>query len=341
MIVEDWQRLLAMEMSPTRSRALLESAGFSPSKVLESPHLKDKERAKAGSADIAALQRALTSGVECLVEGDYPPQLFSLELPPPALFVHGQSECLQQPTVAIVGTRNASTYGRACAFKFAQAFARAGVTVVSGGALGIDASAHKGAMEGGGSTVAVLAGGVDNVYPAVHAGLFRQIRENGCLVSQFAVGSRPNEFKFLIRNALVAMLSLAVVVIEAPPRSGALRTAHDANDIGREVFVVPGDIDRLSFRGSFNLMREGATLVDHPDQVLEALDLEPALPMSVAPPASSLSEKVLATLSTHPIPTEKIVEQTGINAADVLSELTLLELDGRVTREAGGYAVRL
>ncbi|HEY0868315.1 MAG TPA: DNA-processing protein DprA [Fimbriimonas sp.] len=340
MTVEAWQRLLAAEVSPAKSRALLEGSGsfFDPA---TSPLLTDREKDKAAAADLDALQRALAAGARLLGPEDYSEGLACLDFAPPALFAHGDAECLHRPTVAIVGTRDVSTYGRACAFKFAQAFARAGVTVVSGGALGIDASAHKGALESGGKTVAVLAGGVDHVYPSVHGGLFRQIRESGCLVSQFAVGSKPTEYKFLMRNALVAMLSLAVVVIEAPPRSGALRTARDANEIGREVFVVPGDVTRLSFRGSFNLIRDGATLVDNPDQVLEALDLEPALPLDVRPPASTTAQQVLAVLSTTPTPTEKIVEQTKIDAADVLSELTMLELEGRVTREPGGYAVRL
>jgi DNA processing protein len=241
--------------------------------------------------------------------------------------------------VAIVGTRGASAYGRACAMKFAEALARAGVTVVSGGALGIDAAAHKGALEAGGRTVAVLAAGIDNVYPSVHAGLFRQIRAQGALVSQFAVGVKPGDYRFLVRNSLVAALSQAVLVVEAPLRSGAMRTAHAAAEYGRDVFVVPANIDLLSFSGSFSLIRDGAALVSHPDEVLEALGISPA-PVEPQPAAVGLAAKILAVLSTATKSTERIVQDVGGDAPEILSELTMLELEGRVIRDAGGYALR-
>lgn len=337
MTAEYWQRLLAAELNPAKSRALMEGSGS----LADSPILSDREREKVRDADMQAMERALSRGVRILTSDEYPETLSALDCPPPALFVDGCIESLYRPCVAIVGTRNASHYGRACAFKFAQAFARAGVTVISGGALGIDANAHKGALEARGSTAAVLAGGVDHVYPAVHGPLFRQICDQGCLISQFAAGSRPNEYKFLVRNGLVAALSLAILVVEAPYRSGALRTAHEANELGREVFVVPSDVDRLSFNGSFHLIREGATLVYTPDQVLESIGVDPVKARQAEPPASTVAQKVLSALSTTPIPTEKIAEVTGIDAAELLSELTMLELDGQVVREAGGYAVRL
>ena len=258
---------------------------------------------------------------------------------PPALFVRGDVSALQAPCVAIVGTRAASAYGRACAQKFAEGFARAGVTVVSGGALGIDAAAHLGALSAGGRSVAVLAGGVDNVYPSVHAGLFARIREAGCLVSQFACGAKPGEHKFLLRNDLVAALCAAVLVVEAPNKSGALRTASAAADLGREVFVVPAAIDNRAYWGSFNLVRDGAGLVYHPDQVLESLGIAPVAPAPVAPPEGD-AERIVGILSVDPIDPERIVERTGLDASTVLAELTLLEIDGRVLRHAGGYALR-
>lgn len=259
---------------------------------------------------------------------------------PSAIFIDGDASALDAPCVAIVGTRSASLYGKACAMKFAEAFARAGVTVVSGGALGIDAAAHQGALAAGGRTAAVLAAGVDNVYPAVHAGLFGQIRAQGCLVSQFAVGSKPADYRFLIRNTLIAALCHAVLVVEAPLRSGAMRTANAAAEYGRDVFVVPANIDMLSFAGSFHLIREGASLASHPDDVLDALGIAPVAAQEAAPP-SSAGDRILAVLSTRPIPTEKIVELSGLDTAEVLSELTMLELEGRVLRDAGGYAIRL
>lgn len=303
------------------------------------PSLSDGERRRLVQAPDEPLQRALERGVRPLVGDDLPELVLEAPGAPVAMFVDGEPEIFNAPTVAIVGTRSASTYGRACAQKFAEAFARAGVTVVSGGALGIDAAAHTGALDAGGKTAAVLAAGVDHVYPAVHAGLFARIRQQGCLVSQFAVGTKPNEYKFLIRNALVAALSQAVLVIEAPLKSGAMRTAHVAAEYGRDVFVVPANIDAWTFAGSFSLIRDGASLVTHPDEVLEAMGVAPVGAEPVAP-ASSLGEQILAVLTVQPLATELIVERTGLPTVDVLSELTMLELEGRVIRDAGGYAIK-
>ena len=284
------------------------------------------------------LDHYLKGGVQLLEFEDYPELLHESGNVSPALFIKGQVDCLHEPTVAIVGTRNASLYGRACAQKFAYALAKAGVTVVSGGALGIDAAAHKGALEAGGKTAAVLATGLDIVYPRVHHGLFQQISESGCLVSQFAIGSRMNEFKFLVRNVLIASLSSAIIVIEAPAKSGALSTATAANELGREVFVVPANIDMNGFYGSFGLLRDGATILTHPDQVLESLQIEPVqdAPRELA---SGVGEQILSVLSSSPLSTEKIVELTGLEPAEILSEITILELDGRVMRGSGGYIV--
>lgn len=304
-----------------------------------SPVLSDADRRRMESVGMEPLQKALRDGLQVLEFEEYPEPLQESGNVSPALFLRGRSDCLYAPTVAIVGTRSASLYGKACAYKFAQALARAGVTVVSGGALGIDAAAHRGALEAEGRTVAVLATGVDTVYPRVHHGLFQQIADSGCLVSQFAVGSRINDFKFLIRNVLIAGLSSAVIVIEAPAKSGALSTATAANELGREVFVVPANIDMHGFQGSFSLLRDGATLVTHPDQILESLQIEPIVETPL-PVASSLGARILGVLGAQPLSTEKIVELTGLDPSDVLSELTDLELDGRVIRGAGGYALR-
>lgn len=338
-----WQLLLAGELSSRSARTLAAELSDAPDPLngLRShPSLGEGARRRIASSDFADLDRAQKAGAQVLTAVDFPELLAECE-GPPAFFVHGDRKALDAPCIAIVGTRNASVYGKACAQKFAEGFARAGVTVVSGGALGIDAAAHQGALKASGRTAAVLAGGIDNVYPAVHGGLFAQIREAGCLVSQFACGARPGEHKFLLRNDLIAALSLAVLVIEAPAKSGALRTAATAADLGRDVFVVPATIDNRAYWGSFNLARDGASLVYHPDQVLEALGIEPVSPDS--PPAAAPAgdaERVLAALTVEPIPAEKIVERTGLEASAVLSELTLLELDGRILRDAGGYALK-
>lgn len=338
-----WQHFLAAELPIAKGRALL--AELDPSsrdavqKLVQHPALSPGEKRRLAAVSDSAFEKLLASGAQIISEDQFPEQLETTGNYT-ALFVDGDWASVQAPCVAIVGTRNASTYGKACAQKFAEALGRAGVTVVSGGALGVDAAAHKGALAGGGKTVAVLAGGIDRIYPPVHAGLFQQIRENGCLVSQFAAGSKPEAYKFLVRNALIAAISHAVLVIEAPVKSGALATAHAAGDMGRELFVLPGSIDNPAYWGSFNLIRDGATLVYYPDQILDALGVQPAPPVAVAEPASDMGSRILAVLSVEPLATERIVERTGLDTSDVLSELTLLELDGRVIRDAGGYALR-
>ena len=290
-------------------------------------------------ASLTALDEVRQRGARLWLEEEYSETLSLVaEFVSPALFVHGNVDCLARPTVGIVGTRNASPYGKACAHKFAEALAAQGITIVSGGALGIDAAAHRGALAAGGSTVAVLAGGIDHVYPAVHHTLFNEIKKNGCLISQFAAGSRPNDYKFLARNQTVAALSQVLLVVQAPVRSGALSTAHAMADLGREVMVVPANIDSHDFRGSFNLLRDGAALVYHPGQVMDALGLDPRS-MRKNGQAEEPSG-LLAVLNLEPTPVERIVERTGLSTSDVLAELTMLELEGRVTREAGGYLLR-
>ncbi|RYD66766.1 MAG: DNA-processing protein DprA, partial [Verrucomicrobiaceae bacterium] len=160
-----------------------------------------------------------------------------------------------------------------------------------------------------------------------------------CLVSQFACGAKPGEHKFLLRNDLIAALCLAVLVVEAPGKSGALRTAATAADLGREVFVVPATIDNRSYWGSLNLIRDGATLVYHPDHVLQSLGIEPVSAVSISAPEGD-AERILATLTVDPLDVETVVEQSGLDASTVLSELTMLEIDGRILKHAGGYAIK-
>jgi len=339
-----WQRLLAAELPPQRRRGLFEDLGdgpFTEERLLQA--LSPSERQAAERADFAALARALERGVRLLEQDRFPQPLASADHGPPALFVWGDERCLEAPKIAIVGTRNASAYGKACAIKFAESFAKAGVTVVSGGALGIDAAAHEGALDAGGATVAVLGTGVDVAYPAAHRGLFDRIRRSGLLVSQFAVGTKALAYRFPIRNHLIAALSSAVVVIEAPGGSGAILTANAAAELGRDVFVVPGPITQPSFRGSHALIRDGAGLTDHPDQVLEAIGASPPLDLQPSDGSdfSETQRRILEALREKPLPAELIAERTGLATADLLAELTELELAGAVRREAGLFASKL
>ncbi|HLK14702.1 MAG TPA: DNA-processing protein DprA [Fimbriimonadaceae bacterium] len=335
-----WQLLLAAEVSPAKGRALIEALGPSglsdPAKFAASPLLAKAEAARVRASDPAAPARA---GVELLEGSGRPPLVASLTDAAIAIFTLGETGCLFEPCVAIVGTRNATAYGKAVARRFAGAFASAGATVVSGGALGIDAAAHEAALAEGGCTAAVLACGLDKPYPSRNLGLFRRMRERGCQVSSYACGMIAERHKFVERNELIAALSLAVVVVEAPENSGALTTAMAARRFGRPVFVVPANIEATSFRGSHKLIRTGDTLVEDPDQVLAALGLSSRAPAVRAEPASALAAKILGALTTTPMPAEKLAETVRVEPHELLAELTMLELDGRVLRDTGGYAL--
>lgn len=339
-----WQTLLAAELPPLRSRDLVRELGSSSASVpadwiKNHRSLSKAERQRISYATEDALHEGLKRGVRIVEWPEFPANLQEAKFTPPAVFCWGDWGVVQAPCIAIVGTRAATTYGKAVAMKFAEAFARAGVTVVSGGALGIDAAAHKGALSASGKTVAVLAGGLDKPYPASHRGLFDQIRASGCLVSQFPLGSNPQAYRFLVRNTLVAALCTAVLVVEAPAKSGALTTAHAANDMGRQVFVVPANIENLNFTGSHALIRDGASLVDHPDQVLEALNIRPVAASVAKNVASSVGQRILNVLDVTPLAAEFIAERSKLDPSIVLSELTMLELEGRVVRDTGGYAL--
>lgn len=302
--------------------------------------LSERERRSLQRANLPQTERMLARGVSVLTDALYPASLHEAACVPPALFVWGDSSCLESPCVAIVGTRSAGSYGRAAAYKFAERLAEAGVTVVSGGAFGIDAAAHEGALAAGGKTVAVLTGGIDDVYPAKHAPLFERIKASGCLVSQFAIGSRASPYRPLLRNRLIAALSAGVLVVEAPTKSGALSTAAAAAELNRQLFVLPANIDNLNYKGSHALIRDGADLVDHPDQILLALHLETAAskPKPEAAPEGGLAGRILGLLRTEPLSPEMLVERLAQPAPEVLSELTMLELDGRILKKGAAYA---
>jgi len=341
-----WQYLAAAELSPGKAREFLSTLGPSHdpiSALMTYPGLSKGVRNRFAHLDLRKFERALASGVQVLTEDAYPDSLSGLPGMPPSLFVWGDPMVLHEPCVGIVGTRRASAYGKAAARKFAEAFALAGVTVVSGGALGIDAQAHEGALEAGGKTVAVLGNGVEAAFPQAHAPLFARIREQGCLVSQFAVGKPSVPENFPIRNQLVAALCDAVLVVEAPLKSGSLITTTAAAEMGREVFVIPSTINHENFRGSHALIRDGATLVDHPDQIFEALGIEPARQnrtQTSTDASAGPQGLILGSLGPEPLRAEQLIEATGLNPEIVMSELTMLELDGLVLRGDGGYSLR-
>jgi DNA processing protein len=339
-----WQYLLSAEMPAHKAHAILnelQESSIDPISFLHShPGLTDGERKRLQSTNLAAFEKATQQGAYLFTSDQYPRTLQNCNYPPPVMFAQGDIDILSKRMIAIVGTRKATNYGKSVAHRFAQRFAQAGVTVVSGGAIGIDTVAHKSVLDAGGKTVAAIPTGIDQLYPTVNHQLFQRMIHQGCILSPFAVGSRFHAARPLIRNHVIAALAEATVVIEAPGKSGALVTAIAAAELSREVFVVPANIDNPNFDGSHLLIREGATLVTNPDQVLEALGLKGQATLFSDTPTQNLTQrKILDLLKIEPLSLEQIIEKTRIDASVLMSELTMLEVDGKVLRNVGGYTL--
>jgi DNA processing protein len=273
-------------------------------------------------------------------DAEFPPLLEAIHDPPPGLFVRGDagSDVLCRPAVAVVGARACSTYGSHVARTLGRELAAAGLVVVSGMARGVDGEAHRGALEAGGTTVAVLGCGVDRVYPASHAGLAKEIVASGLIVSEYAPGVEPAPWRFPARNRVIAGVASAVVVVEARERSGALITADLALDEGREVFAVPGEITSALSLGANGLIRLGATLITGAGDVLEALGIEASSP-PVRPELDPASRTLFDALRDAPATADQLVHATGLPAAQVGPALTILELAGLVSGGEGLYRV--
>lgn len=289
----------------------------------------------------AELERVHAVGAHVLTWDDdnYPPLLRRIPDAPPVLYVKGKLNPVDlQWAVAIVGTRRSTAYGRQVAEMLAGDLARNDVTIVSGMARGIDGVAHEAAIRAGGRTIGVLACGIDQVYPPEHANLARQVLDQGALLTETSIGSRPEAGNFPARNRIISGLTLAVIVIEAGQRSGALITADRALDQGRDVFSVPGSIFSRSSVGTNRLLQEGATMVQSAEDVLEALNLHMVAQQAEA--RVSLSKDpteaaMLDTISHEPIHIDEIVQQMAMPVAQVSSVLAMMELKGMV-RQVGG-----
>jgi DNA processing protein len=289
---------------------------------------------------------------------DYPPLLRRIGSPPLALFVDGDPSLLWHAGVAVVGSRSPTAGGRDNAYSFAKAFAASGTAVISGMAAGIDAAAHEAALSvPQGVTVAVLGTGPDLAYPPHHAGLRGRIAAQGAVVSEHPPGTAAKPAHFPSRNRILAGLALGTLVVEATERSGALITARQAGDNGREVFAVPGSIHNPMARGCHRLIREGAGLVENAQEVLDALVpmaseladfLRGRLAGSLARPHIG-ADNALAPLNPDyqplwlalghdPTGMDLLVERTGLTAAELSSMLLVMELDGRVAVEHGRYS---
>ena len=334
-----FKRLLARHGSALEALAALPSLAASAGRENFAIHPE-----QAATRELAALHR---HGGQLLCLGDplYPKLLALLPDPPPVLSVHGDVLTLSGRSVALVGARNASANGMRVAEALAAELAAAGIVVVSGLARGIDGAAHEGSLASG--TVAVLGGGIDVVYPSEHQALQAKIAEHGLLVAESPVHTVPQARHFPRRNRIISGLSLGVLVVEAAVRSGSLITARMALEQGREVFAVPGSPLDPRARGTNDLIRQGATLVESADDVTNVLSgrrLQLAEPGSGGPEAPAAADErelaaarrlVLDKLTYAPVEVDELMRQTGLAPGALLTVLLELELAGRLARHPG------
>ena len=291
----------------------------------------------AVASEIEAATRAAGGRLVTALDREYPAALAGVDPRPPVLHVAGESAALDAPCVALVGTRRATGYGRACAIEIADELAAAGVSVVSGLAVGIDGEAHRAAIAAGGRTVAVLPGPLDRVYPPSHRTLAREIVERGgALMSELAVGSAVGRPDFARRNRLIAGLAIATVVVEAPDRSGALLTATAALELGRELYAVPGGIDSAASRGSNRLIADHlAEMVTSPAALLAQIRVRPGQHDPLAARLSESEALVLGALLRKSGSVEELLERTRLTPGPLAASLTLLESRGLANSYGG------
>jgi DNA processing protein len=320
----------ALEDAWKASPAALQEAGLTGSA------LSALLAARDGISPAAELERLDRAGVQAIpwTDGGYPSRLREIFDRPPVLYVRGQLTAADEWSLALVGTRRATTYGRQCSEEFAEGLAQSSITVVSGLARGIDSIAHKAALKAGGRTIAVLACGLDMVYPPENLRLAQEIVDRGALVSDYPIGTQPRSEYFPRRNRIMVGFSLGVLVIEGDIKSGALITARQALDENREVFAVPGSIYAPTFRGTNSLIQNGqAKLVTMLEDILEELNLSMAAHQMEAKellPADDTEERLLRCLSSEPIHIDDVRRSSGLAIDAVSSTLALLELKGLV-----------
>lgn len=357
----DWLRLcLIPGIGPERQRLLLAAFGL-PSRIFAAPHTAIAEvigerlaKTLRSHDNQAAVEGALRwvqeegNHILALGEAAYPPALLEIPDPPCLLYAKGCLELLNRPALAMVGARNATPQGEQNATAFAQALAEAGITVISGLALGIDAAAHRGGLKGPGSTVAIIGTGADRIYPAHNAALAREIAAKGLVLSEFPLGTPPAAHNFPRRNRIISGLARGVLVVEAAINSGSLITARLAGEQGREVFAIPGSIHSPLSKGCHLLIKQGAKLVDSAQDILE--ELRVASPISVETAATPAPEpvstglddaQVLEQMGFDPVDPDTLAARSRLTPDALFAMLTLLELDGRIARLPGGRFQRI
>jgi len=337
---EDAQSWLRLALAP----------GLAPSAVFAL--LRDKGSPAAAAASLArppdpALMAATMRWLEhedhhLVAWGDpfYPPLLLEIGSPPPVLYAAGRVERLAAPAFAIVGSRNATRQGVRDAESFACALSRAGLAIVSGLALGIDAAAHRGGLAEAGSSIAIMGTGPDVYYPPANRDLAAALARDGCVVSEFPLGTPARPGNFPRRNRLISGMSKGVLVVEAAPASGSLTTARRALEQDRDVFAIPGSIHSPLSKGCHWLIKEGAKLVETADDVLRELGMQ-ASGAAPAPRLARSCDAVLEAFGFDGASLDQIVERTGMDAASVAARISMLELDGRLVPLAGGRFQRV
>jgi len=356
-----WLRLSRLEISPRAAAALIERFGgleavfdASESELRTVDRLTDNGVEKVLGPAPAAIDRDLRiiedAGIALipLSSPDYPVSLKQIYDPPVLLYVKGSLVESDKLAIAIVGSRRASVYGKSVAEKIAGDLAQRGITIVSGGARGVDTAAHKGALAAGGRTIVFLGSGIDVGYPAENKNLFEAVAESGAVISEFPLGSNPEPWRFPPRNRLISGISLGVLVCQSPEASGALITAGYAAEQGRDTYAVPGNVDDERNWGCHKLIQDGALLVQDASDILRELGLleegEPSDARQMALPIESLNEQerdIAALLSLEPMQVDEIIEKTGLPAPMVSGTLTILEMKNIVRRVPGNAYVRV
>lgn len=369
-LASDWVEWLRLEQTPgvgpETARQLLAAFGL-PSQIFAADFtaLSKVVSAKVAKAllqpDSGQLQQRIEltqtwcsqpgNQVLTWVDANYPRALLDIPDPPVLIYVKGRLALLDAPTIAVVGSRNATAQGIRNAEQFSEALSKAGLTISSGMAAGIDAAAHHGALRGAGSTVAVIGTGADIVYPARNRALAHLIADGGCIVSEYPLGMPAIASNFPRRNRLISGLAKGVLVIEAAAQSGSLITARMAAEQGRDVFAIPGSIHSPLAKGCHQLIKQGAKLVDTAQDILDELRflplMRPVAASSTQTTSASFAEitsadqRLLDAIGYDPVHVDHLVERVGIDVAELSGVLLTLELDGYIEQLPGGMVKRI
>lgn len=342
------------------SLSSLKQSGISDKTASQIIHSKDKQ-ADNIIADIEWLKADESHHIITLHSDEYPPLLKQISNPPPVLYIHGKPSLLKDPQLAIVGSRNPTQGGQTASYDFAYYLSKTGLCITSGLALGVDGNAHQGAINANGPTIAVIATGIDRVYPAKHRDLAHKIVENGAIISEFPIGTQPKAENFPRRNRIISGLSYGTLVVEAALQSGSLITARLAMEQNREIFAIPGSIHNPLARGCHQLIRQGAKLVETAQDILEEMAGAINIELINSPGNDSVQDKLpensghleidqqqnedhqtlLDKMGFDPTPIDQLVVRTGFSPESIAAMLLILELQNQVASNGGGTYTRI